>query len=214
MALALAASLLPCPLCERCAAGPAGACPTCLAALRPAPGHAREQGVELAWLGPYDGALLRGVRALKFAGRRSLGATLGRRLGTEIAALGWPVGRVAAVPLHPRRRARRGYDQARVLARAVAQRLDAPEWPLRRIRPTARQARRSGRQRAANVDGAFASPAMAPVPVVLVDDVWTTGATARACRRALLEAGAREVRVAVLARAGGPSGLSRPAASP
>jgi ComF family protein len=212
--LALAASLLPCPLCERRAAGSAGACPACLAALRLEPGRASDMGVEVAWLGPYDGALLRAVRALKFAGRRSLGGTLGRRLGAEIAALGWPVGRVAAVPLHRRRRARRGYDQARVLAGAVARRLDAPEWRLRRLRPTARQARRAGRRRAENVDGAFASRAIAPVPVLLVDDVWTTGATARACRRALLEAGAREVRVAVLARAGGPAGLSSPAAPP
>lgn len=214
MALALAASLLPCPLCERRPAGRFGACPACLDTLRLAPGRALEGGVEVAWLGPYDGTLLRAVRALKFAGRRSLGGTLGRRLGAEIAALGWPVGRVAAVPLHRRRRARRGYDQARVLSRAVARRLDAPEWPLRRLRPTARQARRAGRQRAANVDGAFASRAIAPVPVVLVDDVWTTGATARACRRALLAAGAREVRVAVLARAGGPARLSGPAAPP
>jgi predicted amidophosphoribosyltransferase len=202
MALAALASLLPCPLCDARPAGPRGACSPCLATLPARAVRDRPGEVPLLWLGGYGGVLRRAVRAVKYGGRRRLGATLGARVGAAVVAAGWPVGRIAAVPLHPARRRRRGYDQARVLAAAAGARLGAPFVPgVRRVRATRRQARLHGPRRAANVAGAFAADRVAPVPVLLVDDVWTTGATARACRAALLAAGAREVRVAVVARA-------------
>jgi ComF family protein len=202
MAFDALAALLPCPVCHAHPGGPLGACPVCLDRLTAPVRLERVGQVELLWLGDYDGPLRRAVRAVKYGGRRRLGATLGGRLGTAVRAAGWPVGRVAHVPLHPARRRRRGYDQARVVACAAAKRLGAPEVrALRRVRATRRQARLHGPQRDANVAGAFAVARMAPVPVVLIDDVWTTGATARACAAALRVAGARSVRVAVLARA-------------
>ena len=107
------------------------------------------------------------------------------------------------VPLHARRLLRRGYDQAALLARtlgaATGLRLDL--GLLRRTRATRRQVGLSEAQRQANVAGAFS--VLRPVTadtVVLIDDVFTTGATACAAATALLEHGTRVVEVLTLAR--------------
>ena len=203
---ALLGSLVPCAACGRRPAGVHGACGTCRARFEDlGAGGAEPAGperVEVAWSGPYDGPYRRAVRALKYGARRDVARPLGRSLAARVRAEGWPVARVAHVPLHPGRRIRRGYDQAELLARRVAAELGAPFRPtLRRVRPTRRQARLEGRARQANVDGAFRSAPVPPVPVLLVDDVLTTGATTSACAAALRAAGARSVRIAVACRA-------------
>lgn len=196
-------TLLACPLCGHRKAGAAGACASCLAALGDGWEQDEVDGIQLLWLGSYEGATLRAVRAVKFAGRLTLARTVGGLLGGRVAALDWPVGRVVPVPLYRTRRWRRGYDQAERLARGVGASLGVPvRRSLRRVRGTSRQARARAPSRAANVAGAFQGSRTPPVPILLVDDVWTTGATARACAGALLRCGAREVRVAVVARAG------------
>lgn len=157
----------------------------------------------LLWLGAYRGAWADAVRALKYGAARRLGRTLGCRLGAAAARRRWPVGWVVPVPLHRSRRRERGFDQAEELARAAAGHLAVPlRTPLRRVLATRRQARLAAGGRGPNVRGAFTCRPLPPVPVLLVDDVHTTGATTRACARELLRAGAREVRVAVVARAG------------
>lgn len=194
--------LVTCPLCGAAAAGPQGACARCRAALpRGELAEDRtEAGAEVA-LGPYRGVLADAVRALKFGGARRLGRTLGRYLGGAVAARGGRVAWVVPVPLHPGRRRRRGFDQAEVVAGGVAAALGADlRRPLRRVQATRRQARLGAGARARNVRGAFVCRRVPPVPILLIDDVATTGATTSACRRELLRAGAREVRVAVLAR--------------
>ncbi|HJV04225.1 MAG TPA: ComF family protein, partial [Actinomycetota bacterium] len=119
---------------------------------------------------------------------------------------GPPVEAVSWVPLSRRRRARRGFDQAEALARAVAPRLGLPAIPLlERIRDTPAQARRRGRDRRGSLHEAFRAMSSAPDRVLLVDDVLTTGATAAACAAALKRAGARRVSVLTAARSvGGP----------
>lgn len=199
------AGLAPCAVCADRAAGPDGICRTCTTLLWD--GSARDEerlgSVALIHLGSFDGALRSVVHEIKFAGRARLAVVAGEHLGAAVAERGWPVARVVPVPLHPRRRRERGFDQADLIARGVSRVLGAPLWRgLSRGRATGRQARSSVEDRRRNVAGAFEARSLPRLPLVLVDDVWTTGATARACRTALIEAGAAEVRVAVLARSG------------
>lgn len=114
-----------------------------------------------------------------------------------------PFDAVAPVPLDPRRRRDRGYNQAEDLARALAEhwRL-ALALDLRRTRTTRPQVGLDRAARRANVAGAFewTGDSLGGVKVLLIDDVMTTGATAEACAVALKEAGASYVGVVTVAR--------------
>ncbi len=108
------------------------------------------------------------------------------------------------IPLHRNRLRRRGYDQALELTRPLARKLGLPlrDDLLRRVRATSAQTRLDAAARRRNVRGAFVVRAGAALPahVALVDDVMTTGATARAAASALLRAGVARVDVWVCAR--------------
>ena len=107
---------------------------------------------------------------------------------------------VTWAPTAPARRRRRGFDQAELLARAVARRCGLPCVSLLRRGPGPPQA---GRTRAARrAHPGFRVVATVPAEVLLVDDVATTGATLMAAARALREAGAASVHGLVVARAG------------
>jgi predicted amidophosphoribosyltransferase len=141
------------------------------------------------------------LHRLKFQGWR--GAALA--LGAAMAAVAcFPGDCVTWVPLSPRRRAVRGYDQARALALAVATDLGVRACRLlRRTRDTPAQARRSGSERRRAMRQAFryGGPDPSPRRVLLVDDVLTTGTTAAECARVLRRAGVREVGLLTAARA-------------
>jgi ComF family protein len=109
---------------------------------------------------------------------------------------------VAPVPLHSRRLKARGFNQALLLAGAFPD-LPLVREALVRVRHTVPQVGLNPRERQDNVKGAFAVPDPALVQgrnVLLVDDLYTTGATAKECARVLLRAGAARVEVLTVAR--------------
>ena len=197
--LTLFSSLAACPACNRRRTGPAGLCPDCLAQLFDA---VHEPG--LLALGRYDGRLAAAVRALKFAGVTRLAEPLAAELAVQVRRRGWRPSAVTSVPLHPRRLRERGYNQAELIARACALRLQVPYLRLlSRARPTGQQARLTTHDRHGNVASAFtlaaAAPRVLPQRILLVDDVLTTGATLEACRHVLRAAGSAVVWSATVA---------------
>jgi len=109
------------------------------------------------------------------------------------------------VPLHPKRLRWRGFNQSVILAREVGRQWDVPVDPfvLLRSRETSLQTELAEEERRKNVRGAFSVDPEKPIrgkSFLLVDDVYTSGATVDECSRALLRAGAKEVYVLTLAR--------------
>jgi ComF family protein len=158
-------------------------------------------------LGPYEGGLKAVIHELKFRGRRRVAERLAERIAASpgCARVLTSEAVLVPVPLHPRRRRERGFNQSELLAKALARRHHlavAPDAVVRR-KETAPQTGLSAAARRSNVAGAFAVRRRSRVAgrvVVLVDDVVTTGATARACARVLRDAGAVEVRLLTAAR--------------
>lgn len=153
--------------------------------------------------GMLEPPLSRVVTLYKDAAERRYAALLGKLLCAACDPWrGWPDA-VCAVPPSARSLARRGFDHTAPLAAHVAHGLDVP---YERLLVAARRADQRGLgrdERRANMTGAFAVRPLVSVPamVLVVDDVFTTGATLDGATRALLAAGALEVRVAAVARA-------------
>ena len=149
----------------------------------------------------FAGPVRRAVLEAKFRGVTQLLEPLaGAAAG--VVPRGWEIDAVIAVPLHPRRERRRGYDQAELIARVVARRLELPLMTavLRRRRSTAPQAGLGAADRATNLRDAFVAAGMPPRAVLLVDDVTTTGSTFEAAAQALRAAGTERVYALALAR--------------
>lgn len=154
----------------------------------------------------FDGLMRRLVHDFKYHGALWLAGDLTDLLEACVRAHLDPVAfdAVSWVPLHALRRRERGYNQAQVLAAALARRLRLPAVRLlARVRPTLTQTHLTARQRAHNVRAAFvASAKVRGCNILLVDDVMTTGATASESARALKDAGAAGVAVVTLVRGG------------
>jgi 2,3-bisphosphoglycerate-independent phosphoglycerate mutase len=174
-------------------------CGGCLA--RKPPFHA---GVSM---GHYRGTLKALIRLFKFADRPDLARPLAVRAATLLRHRGLvaDVDRIVPVPLPLPRRLRRGYNQATVLAREMGRLLEIPldARALRRRGRGRPQTSLPAKRRRTNVRGAFRlrwPDGVEDQSLLLVDDVWTTGATLAECSRVLRRGGARQVTVFSLAR--------------
>ena len=160
-----------------------------------------------AWI--FGGAPRNAIHRFKYRGKSALATRLVPALSETVRADATlsvlPFDWVVPVPLHARRERRRGFNQSELLARALAPELGVPfQCALERTRATPPQVGLSGKERQQNVRDAFA---LAPrfdlafgARVLLVDDVFTTGATLRECAIVLKNAGAGSVCAVTLAR--------------
>lgn len=147
------------------------------------------------------------IHRFKYGRQASLGKPLGRLMAQACQPWERAPGSdlILPVPLHPRRLRWRGFNQSVLLGREVGRAWNVPIDPfiLTRKTETAPQSTLSLRERGPNVKGAFAvapGRSVARMRVLLVDDIYTSGATLNECTGVLLRAGAREVRALTLAR--------------
>lgn len=151
------------------------------------------------WL---DGSARRAVHHLKYDGWWRAADAMADAMRSLAPLTGRPI--LIPIPLGARRRRRRGYNQSARLAAALAVRIGGRvrEDLLARRRETPTQTALTPEERQANVAGAFvAAPGARRLALVLVDDVFTTGATLAEAATALLRAGAVEVHAVTFARA-------------
>lgn len=155
----------------------------------------------------YDDVARTMVHALKYGDRLDLAPAMGRwmaRAGGELLA---DADVIVPVPLHWRRLWARRFNQSAALVNVISRQSGLPAnfEVLKRVKATPQQVGLSKSERVQNVQGAFRVPSdrkaqIARRRVVLIDDVLTSGATAEACARTLLRAGARQVDLLVFAR--------------
>lgn len=178
------------PLCEQCGLErpTAGRCPSC---------RQRKPALKIRSYARYTGRLVQALLALKYRPDRKLAGVMGDWLASLLERESWEPTLIVPVPLGPRRRQQRGFNQAELLAEALSRRAAVPMRSdlLRRARETRSQVGLDRRERWRNVTAAFDAQAgrLRGEAVLLVDDLTTTGATLSACAEALHEVGVEDV---------------------
>lgn len=150
----------------------------------------------------FSGVAREAVHAFKYHRRFAIASLMGMLMADMVVER--DIDLVISVPLHRKRRRRRGYDQAAMLAKHVARSLNVKHEAnlIRRVKQTKEQNTLSREERHANVSGAFkVRRSFSGERVLLIDDVYTTGATMHELARVLRNAGAGQVIGVVFARA-------------
>jgi ComF family protein len=156
-------------------------------------------------VGYFEGPLREAIHQFKYRPCRSLGTPLGAWMADRVRML-LNIDMIMPVPLHPKRLRQRGFNQALLLAHRINVRHDIPLVydNLARVRPTRPQVELTGEERVKNVAGAFSlrfPEIVEDKHILLIDDVFTTGATMNECAAVLKRAGAKQVTACTLARA-------------
>ncbi len=152
----------------------------------------------------YEDPMSMGVHNFKFYNKSHLckpfAAMMMNQMGEKLKAENCEI--VTAVPMHPIRKRIRGYDQSELLAKEIAKLMKLPYEPcLKRVKLTKIQHTMDRQQRKTAQIGSFACSKLHGEKILLIDDVFTSGATLRECARVLTEAGASTVCAATLCRA-------------
>ena len=197
-----------CPFCDQLVPGDEPAlCPQCARSLPRAEGTFSAEGFDTGvFLLYYEGTVRESLLRYKFSGCAAYSRVYGEMLAQYVAeALSGDFDLVSYVPVSRRRRALRGYDQAKLLAQRVAEVYHVrPATTLTKIRHNpAQSSMKDARARRRNVHGVYRAvhpEAFAGRRVLLLDDISTTGATLSEAARTLRVAGAEKVVCAVLAK--------------
>lgn len=198
------------PRCANCGRVDAQWCSRCAELLQLTPlvlafRHDFDNLAGCASSGVHEGVLRNAIHALKYENTRQVAPLLGVRLAECLQTTLWKIDTLIPVPLHHKRLLERGYNQAQVIAEALAAQIGLAITldGLRRERSTESQVELNREQRLQNVADAFVAEAAVvhQKTVLLIDDVCTTGATLDACANALLTAGAAAVYALTVTRA-------------
>lgn len=204
-------------LCEACRnllqVLPSPVCPVCRTPIPDPdrPCNRCRKLVTIKWLyslGMYDESWSHLIKAFKYTPRPDLGRLLAKMLADSLRAFPYLKGidTVCAVPIHRRKEAKRGFNQAEIIAHEVAQQLELKYLPgqLVQVNHNRDQIGLNLKERFQNVQGIYAvveNLALEDKSILLIDDVTTSGATLNSAAATLLTAGARSVAAATLAMA-------------
>ncbi|MDI6732058.1 MAG: ComF family protein [Candidatus Margulisbacteria bacterium] len=192
------------PRCEVCKKdGKEALCNSCFSAIRFMKPHLGVHSVAV-----YDGVMKEAIQRFKFNKRKNLAGPLGVLMVQYIAELKinmQEIDTLIPVPLHPRRQRERGFNQVHYLAEIVSRYFGKPVVPaLSRVKDTKPHFGLGREERFININQAFAvndSRAVYNKRILLIDDIYTTGATMAECSRTLQIAGAKKIELLTLSRA-------------
>lgn len=146
----------------------------------------------------YEGKARDMIHALKFGGKKYLVKTIGAVMADTFLKYGMEGEIIVPVPMTEKDEKKRGFNQAELLAYEVGARLNIPVLPaLKKTKETSMQKELSGKDRAENLNKVFEMvyPQVKDRKILLIDDIFTTGATANECAKALLKGKCKEVSV-------------------